>query len=312
MKDFGGNWTEQKLDALIAYSKAYLKVFKNQSWAETVYFDGFAGSGSAKISTTDDNGLLQLVEESTPEEFNVYEGAARQIVKMEDANFDCHVLVDRDPANIQSLEKLRDESTHLHPNQIMIMNKDCNEAIHFLVDLMKKNRNRRSLVFLDPFGMQINWDSIESLKEVNYDKGGVDLWILVPTGVAINRLLPRDANNRVPGNEKKLEQYLGLPIEEIRDIFYRPGDEHWRERGQISLFDGFDDINIDEPLQKISKPIEKIMDIYRQQLKKVWKHVTEEPLVLKNTRNTPIFHFVFASNNQTAIRIAKDVIDKRR
>ena len=38
------------------------------------------------------------------------------------------------------------------------------------------------------------------------------------------------------------------------------------------------------------------------------KYATEEPLVLYNTRNTPIFHFACASNNPTAIKIAKDII----
>jgi len=45
-------------------------------------------------------------------------------------------------------------------------------------------------------------------------------------------------------------------------------------------------------------------------LKEIFKHVTSRPLILKNSKNVPIFHFVFASNNQTALKIASQIIGK--
>ena len=41
---FGGAHTAKKLAKLEAYLKAYLDVFKNQSWVN-IYFDAFAGTG---------------------------------------------------------------------------------------------------------------------------------------------------------------------------------------------------------------------------------------------------------------------------
>ena len=41
-------------------------------------------------------------------------------------------------------------------------------------------------------------------------------------------------------------------------------------------------------------------------------YVTPQPLVLYNTRNTPIFHFACASNNQAAVKIANEIIEKKR
>ena len=35
------------------------------------------------------------------------------------------------------------------------------------------------------------------------------------------------------------------------------------------------------------------------------------PLKLYNTKNVPIYHFVFASNNPTALKIAKQIIEKK-
>jgi hypothetical protein len=42
---FGGGWTEKKMDIVVGYAKAYLVIMNRQSWAKTIYFDGFAGSG---------------------------------------------------------------------------------------------------------------------------------------------------------------------------------------------------------------------------------------------------------------------------
>jgi hypothetical protein len=118
------------------------------------------------------------------------------------------------------------------------------------------------------------------------------VWILVPTGVIVNRLLDRAGKLTYLD---KLQSFFGLTEEEIRSRFYKK--EH-----KSTLFGDI------EVVEKVSKPIELIAELYIERLKTVWKEVTEQPLVLKNSMNVPIYHFVFASNNKTAVRIAKDII----
>ena len=65
-----------------------------------------------------------------------------------------------------------------------------------------------------------------------------------------------------------------------------------------------------EIIEKISDPIQKISELYIQRLKTIWSHVTEQPLRLLNSRGIPIYHFVFASNNQSAAKIARQIIEK--
>ncbi|MCW5922564.1 MAG: hypothetical protein KIS77_09480 [Saprospiraceae bacterium] len=48
MNSFGGNWTENKIEILVEYAKAYLtimNVYANKFGWKLMYFDGFAGSG---------------------------------------------------------------------------------------------------------------------------------------------------------------------------------------------------------------------------------------------------------------------------
>lgn len=73
---------------------------------------------------------------------------------------------------------------------------------------------------------------------------------------------------------------------------------HYAELGEMEI------------IEKISDLIQKISELYVQRLKTIWSHVTEQPLRLLNTRGTPIYHFVFASNNHNAVKIAKQIITK--
>jgi three-Cys-motif partner protein len=139
--------------------------------------------------------------------------------------------------------------------------------------------------------MQINWESIAQLKGTRSD-----IWILVPTGVIVNRLLFRNGNLKFI---KKLESFFGLSEDEIKKEFYRTDTT-------VNLFG-----QEDEVVTKVVKPIRQIMKVYIRQLKTIWKYVTEEPLRLDNTKGRPLFHLVFASNNKNALRIAKDIITVR-
>ena len=95
----------------------------------------------------------------------------------------------------------------------------------------------------------------------------------------------------------KLESFFGLKEEEIKKLFYKQEIKH-------TLFGEL------ESISKISKPIERIAGIYSERMKEIWKYVTEEPLRLDNRNGVPLFHFVFASNNEKALKIANQIIKK--
>jgi len=154
---------------------------------------------------------------------------------------------------------------------------------------MKNNRRLCSLVLLDPFGMQLKWDSIKQL-----DGTRTDLWILIPSGIT-NRLLDTDGKLK---SINKLVASFGLPEKEIRDHFYK------QDISQHTLFD------IGNEIQKKSAPFQRISELYIQQLNTIFKEVSPKPLVMRNSRNVPLFHFAFASNNKTALKIANDILGK--
>lgn len=301
-KSWGGKWTEEKLDAFEKYVKAYLTIMNNYrdtyGW-KLLYFDGFAGSGSRTQEEEGDEvqeALELFGREVTIEDFNVYQGAAERVVKIESdkmRSFDYYYFVDKSEDNCKSLdERLSHYQITGRRHHLPF---DANDAVKRLASTLHNNSNCKALAFLDPFGMQIEWGSIEALKGLS-----VDLWILVPTGVIINRLLERKIDKEKGlAHAEKLESFFGLPEQEIRSFFYT-------EKKIPSLF-GEDEMVI----TKAENSIRKIAQLYVERLRGVLPFVTDEPLVLYNTHNVPIYHLVFASKNQTAHKIAQDIIKKQ-
>lgn len=279
-KEWGGPWTEKKLTAFSKYVKSYLTIMKKYPYWKTIYFDGFAGSGSRRKRKNSD--LVQQLK-ITGEEENTYRGAAERILSLPGIGFDYYYFIDKDQ---RSLNHLKKRLAGFSDKNIEYRSDDANEQLKALAKALK-TKKYAALIFLDPFGMQITWNSIAELKDTRSD-----IWILVPTGVIVNRLLDRSAELKL---SNKLESFFGLPIDEIKAHFY--------EKQKVSTL-----FREEEILMKVSRPIHKIAMLYIRQLKTIWKYVIDEPLVLLNHRNVPIFHFVFASNNKHAKKIAKDII----
>lgn len=299
---WGGQWTEEKLDAFEKYVKAYLTIMNSYrgtyGW-QLLYFDGFAGSGTRNQDEEKEE-IAQAADlfgqEITPEDLNVYQGAAERVVKIEGdgtPGFDHYYFVDKSEENCKALEEKL--SAYVTSGKRHHLHKDANDAVRMLSNSLKKYSNFKALAFLDPFGMQIEWASIASLKDQS-----VDLWILVPTGVIINRLLERNFNQEKGlAHAEKLKSFFGMNEKELRNYFYT-------ETLVPTLF------GEEETVTKAENSIRRIAQLYVERLKDVFPYVTEDPMVLYNNHNVPIFHLVFAAKNKTAMKIAQDIINNKK
>lgn len=271
MNQFGGIWTEAKMQIVIDYAKAYLTIMNKQSWAKTLYFDGFAGSGEIEIEKGEEP----------------RKGSALRILDIKDPRpFDLYYFVELNEAYSK---KLRDQiDVNYFGVNAHVANADCNEKIEAMAEYLKKNKEFRALAFIDPYGMSVNWASIETLKGF-----GIDLWILVPTGIGVNRLLKNNGDI----SEKwitKLEAFLGLSKEKIFELFYK-------SRTTNTLF------GEEQTIEKEKESIFKIGEIYGGRLKEVFKYVSDS-FVMRNSNRSIMYHFMMATNNHTALKIANEVI----
>jgi len=49
-------------------------------------------------------------------------------------------------------------------------------------------RTQRAVVFLDPYGMSVDWATIEAIAKTQ----AIDLWVLFPFAIGANRMMPAD------------------------------------------------------------------------------------------------------------------------
>jgi three-Cys-motif partner protein len=274
MNKFGGSWTEDKMDIVVKYAVAYLTIMNKQSWVKTIYFDGFAGSGfidSGELQESKKGTSLRILDLNGPKPFDIY------------------YFVELDEDHIAALELVL--STHPLRENIFITRDDCNKKLIALAEYLKKHKKFRALVYIDPYGMSVNWSSIEGLKGL-----GIDLWILVPTGMGVNRLLTTDGNISESWM-LKLETFLGYSREYIMKHFYKSTTRH-------TLF------GEETSIQKEKNAVQLVGELYTNILKEVFSYVSES-FVMRNSQNSIMYHFMMATNNKAAFKIANEVINPK-
>jgi three-Cys-motif partner protein len=242
-----------------------------------LYFDGFAGSG---IIVNDKSVDIQITI-----------GAARRVVEInKPRSFDTYYFVEKVAKNAQMLKNLTKD---VYPfKSIHIINQDCNDKLKDMSKYLKSQQGKKTkvLAYIDPCGMQLEWSALESIKSLD-----VDMWVLVPTGLGVNRLLNKNGQISL-GWLKRLSKFLGMSAAEIKGYFYL--------RENIATL--FGDEIFDT---KIKNAIEKSAILYRNRLSEVFKYVTL-PFILRNTKGTIMYHLFMGSNNKTAAKIANDIIKK--
>lgn len=277
MNQFGGSWTEKKIEIVVEYAKAYLTIMKKYPQFKCLYFDGFAGSGD--------------IYKNNKTDIDAIKGAAIRILEIEvPKSFDMYYFVELDEANKTELDKIiKTDFPHRKMNSFVVQ-EDCNEKMKSMSVFLKKNKFYRVLAFIDPYGMALNWSSVENLRDL-----GIDLWILVPTGIGMNRLLTR--NGEISDAWlSKLEISLGLKREKIKDYFYK-------KKTTQTLF-GTETI-----IKKEKDAIERAGSLYKERLNEVFKYVSDM-LPLMNSTGSVMYHFMMATNNSSAFKIANQIIKK--
>jgi len=275
MNQFGGDWTERKIEIVVEYAKAYLTIMNKYPQYKCLYFDGFAGSGN--------------IYQNDKIEFDIIKGAAVRILEIDKPkSFDTYYFVELDEKNKNGLEKLINEEFPQR-NKYVVCD-DCNNRLISMSHFLRKNNNYRTLAFIDPYGMALKWSSLEILKGL-----GIDLWVLVPTGIGMNRLLKKNGNIRNAWLNK-LELSLGMSPEEIKSYFYKSTT--------IQTLFGEETL-----VNKEANAIQKAGQLYRKRMNEIFKFVSE-PLELKKSTGSIMYHFMMASNNSAAFTIANDIIKK--
>jgi len=290
---FGGPWTEEKLARLRKYLSAYMTIFtKNPraAYFKAVYVDAFAGTGSRKAPGVGE-GADSLFDIGADSDAEALRKGSPQIALETEPPFAEYLFVEQDPEHARALQEVRALFPAVSP-RITIISEDANR---FLRRWCQETdwKQTRAVVFLDPYGMQVEWPTIAAMGSTR----AIDLWVLFPLGIGVNRLLLKDRPPEGPWAHR-LTKIFGT--EGWRDAFYR-------ESAQTTLFGGPPEFVKDADFDSISR-------FWVARLKTVFALVAPNPLPLRTSRNNPIYLLSFAAANprgaETAVKIAQHILSR--
>jgi three-Cys-motif partner protein len=167
---------------------------------------------------------------------------------------------------------------------------DCNETIPAVLSGLVRLRWAPTFAFLDPDGMELAWTTLHALAD--HKKGyrrdsdkleyKVELWMLFPSGGLVRTLALQ---------EEKLS---------IRDELRATrlfGSDSWRriyERRLQARLDGAD-------------AREEYVNLMRWRLERDLGYRWTHPLELRNTHGVPLYHMIFATDNEAGTRIMEHI-----
>lgn len=265
---YGGPWTLEKLQILRAYLNAYTTALKNQPF-RLMYIDAFAGTGSVNLPERD------------PDAREFHDGSAAIALEVQDKPFDRLIFVEQDPAHCQTLAGLK--NVH-HGRDIRIENSDAN---HYLRSLQEDWREWRGVLFLDPFATQVECSTLKEIAALQ----ALDTWILFPVS-AVARMLPKS---------KRPDDISDQWAQRLTSVF---GDEEWRE-----LYREAQQRDLFGTVEHERDPgVHGLLGIYKTKLAGLFgDRFLEQSRSLRNSKNSPLFEFLFCAGNPKGTALAKRI-----
>ncbi len=277
---WGGNWTEAKLAALREYLEMYATALKNQKFGR-IYIDAFAGTGYRSQATRLDSKTLF---EDFNEADQFAKGSARIALDI-DPPFTRYVFIEKDPQKFAELKLTIEREFPSKIADIEFRNEDANVAIPGLCRPSEYWKRNRAVLFLDPYGMQVDWTTLSAVAQTKV----IDTWYLFPAFIGLRRMLPH--SGVVPQEwEATLDRCLG-------ETGWR--NEFYQSSMTADLFDAPHEIR-----QRSFDP-QRVEKYFRRRLASVFAGVSPRALPLLNSRGVLMYLLFFACNgNEKARRLA--------
>jgi three-Cys-motif partner protein len=288
LQKFGGRtWTQDKLDRVRKYLVAFSTIMQKRKF-RYAYIDGFAGTGyhELKADEGDSSNLFAELDEPAVE---FLDGSARIALQVE-PRFHKYIFIEKSRRKTAELKKLRGEFPD-KADDIIIEKAEANSYLQRLC-LERSWTGRRAVLFIDPFGMQLSWETVAAIAKTE----AIDTWILFPVS-AVNRLLKKDM--KIPaGWRNRLDTMFGEPA--WFDVFF--------PEEKLPLLDDGSTVR-----RKVAH-LDVIGKYFNQRLQTVFAGVAPNPLTLRNTQGAPLFLLCFAAANPRAvvpaIKIAQDILKR--
>jgi three-Cys-motif partner protein len=263
-----GVWSEIKLDIIREYAKAYSTILAAQGSPPLyhVYIDAFAGAGKHQRKKTG--------------EFVPGSPANALLV---DPPFREYHFIDLISTRTEALRDLAGDrgDVQVHPG-------DCNRILlEDVFPTVRYEQYRRALCLLDPYGLHLNWEVIESAGKAR----SIEIFLNFPVMDMNMNVLWRNPEGVDPADLNRMNAFWG--------------DESWRDVAYSS-----EGLLFDDPRKQDNATIAAA---FRDRLKRIarFKQVPE-PIPMRNNQGATVYYLFFASQNAAAMNIITDIFKKYR
>jgi three-Cys-motif partner protein len=163
--------------------------------------------------------------------------------------------------------------------------------VNEIIPKIPQSSKKRAFVFLDPYGLQVEWETIKALA----DTKACDIFINFSV-MGVTRLLPKAQS---PDLEviARLNKVMGN-TDWINQIYREPASN------QLSLFGQSESTLSRETIQA-----EWLSLLYTKQLGDLFEYVSK-PVLMRNSTNSVLYALCLASHNQTAIKITNEIFKR--
>lgn len=270
-EDAIGRWSEEKLDLLEKYLRAYAVIMnkQKQKWLQGYhYIDAFAGSGQPKAR----------------DEERYIEGSPLRALRCVPP-FDSYWFIELSPWRVGRLQEL---CKQFPERRVEIKQGDCNEILRKeIIARFTYASRQRGLVFLDPYGLQVEWATVQALARARV----FDVFVNFPL-MAVTRSLKRD---EPPTGEvlTRLNKVMGSDSW-IREIYH--------PEPQLRLFG-------EQLVVRDVMRAEWLARVYADQVNNLFPFVSK-PVIMTNSKNAPLYALFLASHNQTGVKITNDIFGR--
>lgn len=287
-----GPWALEKLACLGKYLDAYTTILRKKDWCKGFYyFDSFAGAGKSEIRKTSSLASERFTFDiasfhtDDAEEESYVDGSPRVALDIQHP-FTKYFFIEKNRNRVRRLEELKQE--YKGKRVIEVTADDASRALsNFVTECGINWKNHRAVAFLDPFGMQVPWRTLEILAST----GAVEIILNFPVGMAIQRQLPRSGTFTAEQREM-LTRYFGSP--DWEDLLYE------------KTTDLFGDVDVN----KTQRSGDRLARWYGKRLKSLFGYASQ-PYLITNSRGSHIYYLLFAGPNSTGAKIASDIFLKQ-
>lgn len=264
-----GRWSQDKLDLLAKYLTAYSRIMARQksTWLRSyAYVDAFSGTGRYVAETgeyLDGSPLVALRCQPLFDAFWFIDTSRRRLQRLR--------------RNTRSLEQGR---------PVQYGRGDANEVlVRDVIPSVSYAGRQRAIVFLDPYGLQVKWDTVRRLASAK----SFDIFMNLCT-MGLLRLLNR-RGPLLPRHKEVISTVMGDPAA-VAGLY----------NSQVDLFG-------ETHTRRPHVSHEAVASRYLEQVRTLFKHVSQ-PVVMRNSKGAPLYVLFLASHNQTAIKITNDIFSR--